>query len=121
MKKVFVALACVAMALAPAAFAQNVVGRYEVRGTNLDGSRYGGRATITGVSDTTCTIVWQTGDSTSRGICMRQGDVLAASYKLGDSIGLAIYRWNDNNGSWDGTWTVTGQPGTGTERLVPLR
>jgi hypothetical protein len=119
MRKLFLALAFIAMA--PAAFAQNVVGRYEVRGTNLDGSRYGGTANVTGVSDTTCTMVWQTGGTTSRGICMRQGNVLAASYKLGESIGLAIYRWNDNNGFWDGTWTVTGQPGTGTERLIPLR
>jgi hypothetical protein len=118
-KRLLLALAVIA--LSPAAFAQTVVGRYEVRGTNLDGSRYGGRANVTGVSDTTCTIVWQTGDSTSRGICMRQGNVFVAGYRLGEAIGLAVYRWNEANGSWDGTWTIAGQEGTGTERLIPSR
>lgn len=119
MKKILAVLAFTA--LASAAFAQNTTGRYEVQGTNLDGSGYTGSAVVTGVSDTTCTIVWQTGGSSSRGICMRQGDVFVASYKMGDAVGLAIYRWRNGNEFLDGTWTVTGQSGTGTERLIPAR
>lgn len=109
------------VASAPVAYAQNVVGRYEVQGTNLNGSRYGGFAQVTALSDTTCTIVWQTGPTTSRGICMRQGDVFVASYRLGEGVGLAVYRWRNGSEYLDGTWTVTGQSGTGAERLVPVR
>ncbi len=114
-------LAITFAAFATAAQAQNVVGRYEVQGTNLDGSRYGGTAQVAAVSDTTCTIVWQTGSTTSSGICMRQGDIFVAGYKLGDGIGLAVYRWRDGGAYLDGTWTIAGQRGTGTERLIPVR
>lgn len=124
MKKFVAALAFTALAMAaavPTASAQNVVGRYDVQGTNLDGSPYRGVAQVTRVSDTTCTIVWQTGSTTSRGICMRQGDVFVASYRMGESIGLAVYRWRNGSDALDGTWTITGQSGTGTERLIPAR
>lgn len=124
MKRLFVALALTTLALppmAPPASAQTVVGRFQVQGTNLDGSPYRGTAQVTAVSDTTCTIAWQTGNTTSRGICMRQGDVFVASYKMGDVIGLATYRWRNGNEFLDGTWTIAGQSGTGTERLIPVR
>lgn len=124
MKRLFAALVLPTLALcalALPAFAQSVIGRFDVKGTNLDGSPYGGTAQITRVSDTTCTIVWQTGGTTSRGICMRQGDVFVAGYKLGDAVGLAVYRWRNGNELLDGTWTIAGQSGTGTEQLIPAR
>ena len=93
MKSLFVAFALALLAL-PAS-AQTVVGRFQVQGPNLDGSPYRGTAQVTAVSDTTCTIAWQTGDTTSRGICMRQGDVFVAGYRMGDAIGLATYRWRN--------------------------
>jgi hypothetical protein len=92
--------------------------RYAVDGTNLDGSSYAGTAEIVLTSDTTCEIFWKTGSSTSSGICMRYGDAFSAGYALGNSIGLVIYKINED-GSLDGIWTVAGANGNGTEKLTP--
>jgi hypothetical protein len=97
--------------------AADIGGEYAVNGTNFDGSRYRGTAEIALTSDTTCNIVWQTG-STAQGICMRNGDSFAASYVMGDAIGLVIYRVNQD-GSLEGLWTIAGQDGVGTETLTP--
>ncbi|MFN0113189.1 MAG: hypothetical protein ACKVPY_00780 [Paracoccaceae bacterium] len=101
-----------------AAYAQNLAGVYDVQGTNPDGSPYSGEARITPTSDTTCIIEWTTGETTSIGICMRSGDVFAASYVLGSDSGLVVYRMKPDR-SLDGVWTVANQPGNGTEVLTP--
>lgn len=106
------------LATAAAVEAQSVGGSYAVAGTNLDGSPYAGTAEITGLSDTTCEITWVTGSTTSQGICMRNGNALAAGYVLGDATGLAIYLIMED-GTLDGVWTVAGEPGQGTEVLTP--
>jgi len=98
--------------------AQDIGGSYEVQGTNFDGSPYGGTAVITITSDVTCAIDWTTGSTTSTGICMRSGEVLAAGYDLGGKIGMIIYRLR-KDGSLDGTWTIAGADGVGTEVLTP--
>ena len=117
MRTIFAALFLIGAAL-PAS-AQGVTGRYDVEGTNLDGSEYRGTAEVNATSDTTCTISWQTGGTTSTGICMRQEDVFVAGYRLGNAVGLVIYRWQEKGKYFDGTWTVAGSRGTGTERLIP--
>ena len=72
----------------------NVGGRYQVQGKNFNGSTYSGTAEITVTSNNTCRIVWVTGSTTSRGICMRNGNSFAASYVLGSKIGLdATNKW----------------------------
>ena len=92
-----VAAACLAAAIATAisnhAAAQgaNVGGRYQVQGKNFNGSTYSGTAEITVTSNNTCRIVWVTGGTTSRGICMRNETSFVAGYQLGNSIGLVIY------------------------------
>lgn len=91
---------------------------YNVQGTNLDGSSYGGTATITLTSDTTCVIEWQTGGSTSSGICMKYQNAFAAGYVLGDDIGLVIYEIM-GDGSLRGQWTIAGSNGVGAEILTP--
>jgi major membrane immunogen (membrane-anchored lipoprotein) len=95
-------------------------GKYKVEGTNFDGTKYSGDATITITSETTCAIEWQTGaDSSSVGICMRNDDSFAAAYKMKDgSVGLIIYKVA-KDGSMDGIWTLTGKDGAGTEVLTP--
>ena len=93
---------------------------YTVQGTNFDGSPYGGDAKITLTSNTTCEIQWITAASTSKGICMRNGDSFAAGYVLGKEIGLVIYRMMPD-GTMNGLWTIAGQTGTGTEVLIPKR
>lgn len=111
-----------AMAMTCAAQAQNFGGRYQVQGTNIDGSPYGGVATITVISTTTCTIRWQTGSSSVQdGICMRNGPAFSAAYAFQDGkVGLVIYRIMEN-GTLDGIWTVAGISGAGKEVLVPIR
>ena len=98
--------------------AQDVGGHYRVKGTNLDGTIYEGEAQITLTSKVTCEIVWQTGGSTSSGICMRDGNAFTAGYELGGKVGLVIYLIQDD-GTLDGTWTLAGVNAVGTETLTP--
>ena len=122
MKNFVTALATTAVAacLAAPASAQNVGGRYQVIGTNFNGSPYSGTADVAATSDNTCRISWVTGSTTSRGICMRKGNTFAASYVLNGKAGLVIYEMK-SDGSMDGLWTLADQNGIGTERLVPMR
>jgi hypothetical protein len=103
---------------AATAEAQNLGGDYSVEGTNLNGSPYSGDARITVISETTCTIEWVTGGTTSSGFCMRNDDAFAAGYVMGDAIGLIIYKMEDG-GVLKGLWTITGKDGVGTEVLTP--
>ena len=116
LKKTFLALAL--SGLAGTAYAQDIGGSYTVAGTNHNGTAYEGTAEITLTSDTTCEIVWTTGDTESRGICSRNNDAFAAAYVLQDAVGLVIYKVNAD-GSMDGLWTIQDAPGTGTEKLTP--
>lgn len=114
------AAAAIAACLATAATAQNVSGRYQVIGTNFNGSPYSGTADVAATSNNTCRISWVTGSTTSRGICMRKANIFAASYVLNGKAGLVIYEIK-SDGSLDGLWTIADQDGVGTERLVPMR
>lgn len=112
------AAALLAASVAAPASAQSLGGTYTVAGTNFDGSPYGGTAEITLTSDTTCVIQWQTGETSSDGICMRNDDAFSAGYVLGDDIGLVVYKMMPD-GSLHGLWTIAGQDGNGTEVLTP--
>lgn len=106
------------MLIAPLASAQSIGGRYAVSGTNLDGSAYSGEAYIELLSDVTCAIEWNTAGAISEGICMRSGNVFTAAYILGGEIGMVIYEVTPS-GRLDGTWTIAGESGVGTELLSP--
>jgi hypothetical protein len=95
-------------------------GKYNVEGKNLDGSAYSGTAEITATSETTCRIHWETGGTTSDGICMRNGNAFAAGYVLNEAVGLVVYRMMDD-GSLDGIWTIADQEGVGEEVLTPIK
>lgn len=116
--RTFIAALIAACLFAPVAFAGNVGGRYQVNGTNLDGSPYRGSARITPSSNSTCRIEWRTGSTTSSGFCMLAGDALAAAYRLNDSVGLVLYKLQPD-GSLNGIWTIADKPGGGTEVLTP--
>lgn len=117
--KTILAGALLGLGLAASAHAQSVsAGTYDVEGTNLDGSSYGGTATITLTSETTCSIEWNTGSTASQGICMLYDNAFAAGYVLGDAVGLVVYEVKDD-GSLEGAWTISGQDGSGTEKLTP--
>lgn len=112
-------VACVLLAagLVSHAQAQTVrEGTYDVAGTNLDGSKYRGTARIKLTSETTCSIEWKTGDTTSTGICMLHENAFAAGYVLGNSVGLVVYEVQPG-GVLDGVWTISGEDGAGTETL----
>jgi hypothetical protein len=112
--------ALIAATLALPAMAQtNIGGRYRVEGTNLNGTSYSGEAQITLTSETTCEIEWVTGSTTSVGICMRNDDSFSAAYRMGDVIGLVIYKVMAD-GSMQGLWTIAGNNGAGTEVLTPM-
>ena len=117
MRKLLLSLAVLGLAAVPAA-AQSIGGTYTVAGTNFDGSKYGGEATITLTSETTCTIHWETGGTSSDGICMRNDNAFSAGYVMGKEIGLVVYKVEDD-GSLHGLWTIAGKNGSGTEVLTP--
>lgn len=119
MKKIIAAalLACIA---ATPVSAQAIGGRYKVQGTNINGTTYEGEATITLTSETTCEIEWVTGSTTSIGICMRNDDSFAAGYKIGEDVGLIIYKVAAD-GVMSGLWTIAGNGGNGTEVLTPVQ
>jgi hypothetical protein len=92
--------------------------RYDVAGTNVDGSSYSGTATVDVISDATFTIRWSIGGSVYTGFGMRLNDTLAATYTLNGKPGLVMYKVEEN-GALDGLWAIRGQKGDGTERLTP--
>jgi len=49
---------------------------------------------------------------------MRDGNALAVGYTLGEAVGLGIYLIGDD-GVLNGSWTIAGQAGAGTEVLTP--
>jgi hypothetical protein len=117
MKKIIVTAALLLAAVA-SANAQTVnAGKYTVEGTNLDGSSYSGTAEITLASETTCVIEWDTAGVKSTGACMLNGNAFAAAYVLGDALGLVVYKVN-GDGTLEGSWTITGKDGAGTETLT---
>jgi hypothetical protein len=114
-----VVAACLAASVVGAA-AEGLGGTYQVSGKNFDGSSYSGTAEIVVTSNTTCRIRWVTGGTTSQGICMRNGSSVAASYRLGNSVGLVIYELK-SDGSLEGLWTIADKSGLGSESLTPAR
>ena len=113
-----IVVAAAALLASSAAFAADVGGTYKVAGTNFDGSSYGGTATITPSSNSTCRIQWQTGGTTSSGFCMLANSSLAAAYKLNDSVGLVLYELQ-SDGTLKGFWTIADKEGAGSETLTP--
>ena len=102
------------------AHAQSIGGRYQVEGTNLNGTTYSGEAQITLTSETTCEIEWVTGSTSSIGICMRNDNSFSAAYRMGDAVGLVIYKVMDD-GTMHGLWTIAGNGGAGAEVLTPVQ
>jgi hypothetical protein len=118
MRNFLFAILFVAGLAATPAMAQSVAGRYEVHGTNPNGSTYSGTAQIIQTSESTCRIAWHVGSEWT-GICMLSGDVFAAAYHSGNSSGLLIYH-READGKLTGDWTV-GAGANGKETLTPIR
>ena len=117
MKRIFFALLGLAAFSLPAA-AFDISGKYVAKGTNFDGSTYEGTAEIAKLSNTTCVVVWKIAGREYDGICMKNKDGFAAAYEMDGQVGLLLYRM-EADGSLEGTWTITGERGAGTEVLIP--
>lgn len=91
--------------------------KYDATGTNPDGTKYTGSATIDILSDTTFAIQWKIAGSVYKGFGMRLNGTLAATYMIGGQPGLVIYSVEGNE--LDGLWAIRGENGNGTEHLTP--
>jgi hypothetical protein len=91
---------------------------YDEVGTNADGSKYTGTATVEVISDTTFNIKWRIGSAVYNGFGMRRGDALAATYTVNGQPGLIMYTVGDG-GVLVGNWSIRGENGNGTDRLTP--
>jgi opacity protein-like surface antigen len=121
MKRILSAVILLVLAMSGTAFA-DVAGRYNITGTNFNGSAYYGTVTVTKTSSSTYNVFWYTGEnnSESKGIGMRSGNIFSAGYVMGESVGLVIYDIK-SDGSLTGRWTIDGQDGVGTEVWTPAR
>jgi hypothetical protein len=90
---------------------------YDATGTNPNGSKYTGKASVKVISDTTFVIKWTIAGSTYEGFGMRLNDSLAATYTIDGEPGLVIYKVEGNG--LDGLWAIRGHDGSGTEHLTP--
>ena len=112
--------AAIAVLLTSPAIAADLGGTYRVKGTNFDGSPYGGTAVITPTGGATCRIEWKTGGTSSAGICMLAGSAVSAAYRMGDAVGLVLYKL-EADGTLEGVWTIADKKGSGTETLSPAK
>ena len=96
MRTVFALFCLLALAVAARADTLMLAPKYDVAGTNPNGSKYAGTATIEVISDTTFAIRWEIGSSVFKGFGMRMNDSLAATYMIGGDPGLIIYKVDDS-------------------------
>jgi hypothetical protein len=120
MIRTIVTFAFILVAIAARADTLTLASKYDVVGTNPNGSKYAGTATIEVISDTTFSIRWDIGSSVFKGFGMRMNDSLAATYVISGDPGLIIYKVEDG-GVLSGLWSVRGHNGSGTERLTPQK
>jgi hypothetical protein len=123
MRSLLLSLAFVATLVTPAvdtavaADSMTLASLCDVNGTNPDGSKYSGTASVKVISDTTFTIKWDIAGSVYEGFGMRLNDTLSATYTIDGEPGLVMYKV-DGSGI-NGLWAIRGCNGSGTERLTP--
>src|SRR3978361_1479923 len=85
---------------------------YDEVGTNPNGSKYTGTATVEIISDTTFKIRWKIGSATYSGFGMRMTATRAAAFLVDGEPGLIVYKVGDD-GTLEGLWAIRGQHGNG--------
>jgi hypothetical protein len=108
-------------ALAGAAPALAIEGRYRVEGTNPGSDAvYRGEAIVRRTGDT-YTVAWQIGAARQAGTGVRTGDVLSLVYQTvgTNSFGVASFTIVGDRVK-DGSWTTFGGQRAGTERWTPI-
>ncbi|MCK8783999.1 hypothetical protein M0638_06345 [Roseomonas sp. NAR14] len=93
-------------------------GRYEVTGTNPDGSAYGGVLVMQPTGTGAWRVVWQVGGEPIEGIGLSNGSSFAAAYQVEGRAGLVLYQVQ-GNGILTGQWSISGLGAIGTETLTP--
>jgi hypothetical protein len=116
--RILCTLVFLAVALPAGADPLTLASKYSVTGTNPNGSKYTGTASVQVISESTFTINWTIGASSYEGFGMRMNDSLAATYTIAGEPGLVIYKV-DGNGL-TGLWAIRGHDKVGTEHLRPL-
>jgi hypothetical protein len=111
-------VAAAACLVSAAAFA-DPVGQYTVTGTNPGntGSTYAGTVAVQRTGDT-YQVSWVIAGTRFAGTGIGNQDFLAVSYRSKDLNGLALYA-GQQDGSWQGIWTVDGGTTIGTEKWMP--
>lgn len=92
----------------------DITGGYTVKGTNMDGSRYEGKLTISPLktdSGNVYTLKWDTGN-TFEGIGILRGNMLSVGW---GSKTCTIVAYESNEKNLDGQWVTIDQPKLGTE------
>ena len=93
-------------------------GRYTVTGIENDGvNSYQDQAVLTISPEGECELDYGAAPDVLKGICLIDGEFIAASSVMGGHW-LGLFR-RQADGSLSGVWRIEGEPGQGTERLVP--
>lgn len=117
MKTIACATLLLGLAEALPATAAELATTYAVKGTNPDGSTYGGTASIAMTGPQSCTFTWSIGGALTAGICARKDGALAVSYQYNGKMGVAVYTLRPD-ATIDGIWSLAGAPGSGREVLT---
>lgn len=85
---------------------ESLEGTYEIKGKNPGGdTRYDGELTILKTGDT-YQLEWTTGEVTYFGIGLRNEDILAVGWGMGESFGYIEYTFDKDSAT--GRWTIPG-------------
>ena len=94
--------------------------KYDLVGTNANGSRYTGIVQMMQDGPGTFRVRWMVNNGTVEGVGIKTGNILSAAYLEGGKITVCHYVI-DQNGLMQGRWTLQGTRATGTEVLTPSK
>lgn len=95
--------------------ATDIAGSYSVDGVNPDGTTYQGTARLVRQGNTNNYVVtWTIGEQ----VLTAQGELVGNIFTIEDGSSLSVYTVYPD-GTLDGTWTLEGETGVGTETMTP--
>jgi hypothetical protein len=103
--------------------AKGLAGKYDVSGTNPDGSKYEGTVEIEHLKANSVTITWKIGKRTDVGRGKVNGDTVKVEYDgaLNDKRDGQVEYTIKKGGVLDGTFREKGSKKKGTEELTPKK
>lgn len=103
---------CIMVACVSATALADPAGKYDVSGSNPDGSAYSGTATVEKTGDT-FKVTWAVGEKHYNGTGIGNDEFIAVSYESSGETGLALYSAESEN--WKGIWSYAGGSRLGKE------